>query len=102
MKYYGLFGNLVAKSGKGDELASILLDASKILSNSKGCRQYIVSKDLKDEDCIWINEIWDSIEDHHDSLKMDGVKELISKAIPILAKPPEKGFEMEVIGGKGI
>jgi hypothetical protein len=40
--------------------------------------------DINDTNCIWITEVWDIKEDHYNSLKINGVKELISGALPIL------------------
>ncbi|HUQ84783.1 MAG TPA: antibiotic biosynthesis monooxygenase [Candidatus Limnocylindrales bacterium] len=102
MNKYGLHGKLRAKSGQGDALASILLEASKLVSTAHGCQLYIVSKDTQDKDLIWITEVWDSKEDHDNSLNVEGVRELISRAMPILDEPPEKGQELEVLGGKGL
>lgn len=102
MNKYGLHGKLQATEGKGDELASILLEASKLVSGAKGCHLYLVSKDKENKDSIWVTEVWESKQDHDNSLKAAGVSELISRAIPILAGPPEKGLELEVIGGTGM
>ncbi len=102
MNKYLLHGKLTAKYGNGEQLTSILLDASKLLSASKGCIVYVISKDNNDTSTLWITEIWDSKEDHDHSLKLEGVKELISKAIPILEGQPQKGQELEILGGKGV
>lgn len=99
---YGLHGHLKALPGKGEELANILLEAASLLSAADGCHLYVVSKDNVDENTVWITEVWDSKEAHHDSLKLDAVKALISKAIPILAEPPKGGQEMDVLGGLGV
>lgn len=99
MKKYGLHGKLKASSGKGDDLASILKEASALVATAKGCHLYLVSQDLHDRDAIWITEVWDTKEDHDQSLHLPGVRELISKAIPILDGQPEKGTELEVIAG---
>ena len=99
MNKYGLHGKLQAKSGKGDELAAILLQASQLVATAKGCHLYLVSKDAQNPDSIWVTEVWDSKADHDDSLQLDGVGALISQAIPLLADKPEKGLELEVLGG---
>lgn len=99
---YGLFGKFTAKHGKADELLSILLDASELVSKAKGCHLYLISKDAENGNNIWVNELWDSKEDHDNSLNVEGVKELIMKAIPLIDGQPEKGVELEVIGGAGI
>lgn len=99
MKKYGLHGKLKAIPGKGEALAEILVQASTLVSHAKGCHLYLVSRDPKDEESVWVTEVWDSKEDHDQSLNVEGVRELISKAIPILDGQPEKGLELEVIGG---
>ncbi len=102
MSKYGLHGKLQATKGNGDQLASILLDASRLISSAKGCHLYLVSKDQNNNDAVWITEVWDSEEDHDSSLKVEGVRELISQAMPLLAGQPEKGQKLIVLGGKGV
>ena len=102
MGKYGLHVKLKAKEGKGNALASILLEASKLMSTAKGCHLYIVSTDKEDKDCIWVTEVWNSKEDHSNALKVEGVMELIAQAFPMLEGQPEKGRELDVLGGAGI
>lgn len=99
---YGLHGMLKAKEGKTDELISILLEAADLVSTAEGCHLYIVSKDNQDKSIIWVTEVWNSKEDHNNSLQIKGVKELISKAMPIIDGQLGKGSEFEVIGGAGL
>ena len=102
MTKYGLHGKLKATAGNVDQLADILLKASALVSTTKGCHLYVVSKDPSDENAVWITEIWDSKADHDNSLKLAGVRELIAQAMPILDGMPEKGQELEILGGTGI
>lgn len=102
MNKYGLHGKLTATEGNGDKLASILLEASKLVSTAKGCHLYIISRDKVDKNSVWITEVWESKEDHDNSLHEEGVKELIGQAMPILNGKPEKGQELEILGGAGI
>ena len=99
---YGLHNRLTAVPGKRDELASILLEASRLVAKSKGCQIYVVSRDPSDPDSVCITEVWDSREDHDDSLRNDLVRQLIGKAMPLLAGMPEKGQQLEVLGGLGV
>jgi quinol monooxygenase YgiN len=99
---YGLFGKLKAKSGKENELASILLQAADLVSTAKGCHIYLVSKDTQVGDHLWVFEVWDSQVDHDASLRLEGVRELIAKAIPLIDGRPEQAVLLEVLGGKGI
>jgi quinol monooxygenase YgiN len=102
MNKYLLQGKLTAKSGHRDELASILLEASKLVSTAKGCNLYVIGKDGNDQNSVYVTEIWDSKDDHDNSLKVEGVKEIIMKAMPILDGQPTKGQELEILGGTGI
>lgn len=102
MNKYGFHVTLKAKAGQGNTLASILLEASALIATAKGCHLYIVGIDKNDNDCIRVTEVWDSKEDHDNALKMEGVTELIARATPILEGLPEKGVELEILGGAGI
>lgn len=99
---YLLHGKLTAKSGHRDELAAILIQASELVSTAKGCRLYVIGRDENDTNSVYVTEIWDTKEDHDNSLKVEGVRELIAKAMPILDGQPTKGQQLEVLGGTGI
>ncbi|WP_294282911.1 antibiotic biosynthesis monooxygenase family protein [uncultured Chryseobacterium sp.] len=99
---YLLQGKLTAKLGQQKELADILIQASQLMSTATGCQLYVVSYDKEDEASVYVTEIWNSKNDHDNSLKVEGVRELIMKAMPILAIPPTKGQELEILGGVGI
>lgn len=79
-----------------------MLEASKRVSTAKGCKLYVIGKDENDENSVYVTEIWDSKDDHNNSLKVEGVRELIMKAMPILDGQPSKGQEIEILGGAGI
>ena len=99
---YLLHVKLSAKAGNADELANILLDASKLVSTAKGCKLYVIGKDRNDINAVYVTEIWDSKEDHDDSLSVKGVRELIMKAMPIMDGQPQKVQELEILGGAGV
>lgn len=101
MNKFGLSGKLKAQVGHAHELAAILVQASKLVSTAKGCYLYLVSQDTNDQNCIWVMEIWDTQEDHDNSLNLPGVRELISQAMPLMDGRPEPTI-LEVIGGAGI
>jgi len=100
MSTYGFVGTFKIKEGKRDELISVLLEAAKGVSTAKGCRQYLISKDTKDENTVIVTEIWNTKEDHDNALKAEGAMELISKAMPLMDGKPESKV-LEIIGGKG-
>ncbi|MFC0426678.1 putative quinol monooxygenase [Chryseobacterium scophthalmum] len=99
---YLLHGKLTAKAGQRNELANILLKASELVSTAKGCKLYAISKDENDTNAVYVTEIWDSKEDHDNSLKVEEVRELIMSAMPILDGQPTKGQELEILGGAKI
>ncbi|MCB0729750.1 MAG: antibiotic biosynthesis monooxygenase [Ignavibacteriae bacterium] len=99
---YQLHGSLKASKGNGNKLAEILIEASKAVSVLDECKLYIISKDRTDSDIIWITEIWQNKEAHDNSLKLDSVRILIGKAMPLLGGMPEKGQELEFLGGYGV
>ena len=102
MGKYLLHGKLKAKQGQAYQLSNILIEASKLVSTAKGCRLYVISKEDNDNNSVFVTEIWDSKEDHDNSLNVEGVRELIGKAMPILEGQPAKGQELEILGGTGI
>ena len=102
MDNYLLHGKFTAKTGLADELANILIEASQLVSTAKGCKLYVVSRDKNDPNSVYVTEIWDSKDDHDNSLKIEGVRELIMKAIPMIDGQPQKGQELEILGGTGI
>ncbi|MFK7970075.1 MAG: putative quinol monooxygenase [Bacteroidia bacterium] len=102
MHKYGLHGKLNATPGNADKLADILLQAAELVSSAQGCHLYVVGRDESDENSVWITEIWDSKEDHDNSLKGDDVRALIGQAMPLLDGMPTKGQELRILGGAGI
>ncbi|CAD5283309.1 MULTISPECIES: putative quinol monooxygenase [unclassified Imperialibacter] len=99
---YGLFGQLKAKPGKGDELMAILMESAGTDIRMPGCLQYLIGKDPDNEDLILISEVWETKEDHANSLKLESVRAAITRAMPLLDGMPEKGIVWEVMGGLGI
>ncbi len=98
---YGLVGSFTALTGKGNELTSILSEAANLMKKAQGCHLYIVGQQSNNKDIIHVQEVWDSKKDHDDSLGIDGVRELIGKAMPLIDGKPD-GTEIDIIGGHGI
>lgn len=99
---YGLHGCLTAKAGEAIALSRILLQAAKLMEKTKGCELYMVSVDKDDPNAIWVTEIWKSKTDHDASLKQEAVRDLIAKAMPLLDDAPQKGQELNILGGLGV
>jgi len=99
---YLLQGRLLAKAEERDQLAAILLQAAALMEQAIGCKLYAVATDMANSDAVHITEIWDSQADHDASLNVAGVRELIQQAMPLLAAPPQKGQEYNILGGWGL
>lgn len=97
-KMYGLIGKITTKNGQRDELIKILLEGT---TDMPGCLSYIISKDAKDDNAIWVNEVWDSKESHKSSLSLPSVQEAISQGRPLIAEFGEQ-IETEPVGGHGL
>lgn len=95
---YGIIGKMIAHDGKRDELIAILLDGTK---DMPGCMSYVISKDLSEENALWITEVWENQESHAASLSLEAVKQAISKGKPLIAGFGER-FETMPVGGEGL
>lgn len=101
MPLYGIYTRFISHPQKGKALIEILIRANDIVSDAKGCRLYIINHDMVNTDLIWVTELWDTQEDHAISLTLDGCKELIAEAMPLLAAAPEQ-IVLKAVAGKGI
>jgi quinol monooxygenase YgiN len=97
-KMYGLIGKMVTMDRKREALIKILVDGT---SKMPGCISYVVAKDLKDPEALWITEVWDSKESHANSLKLQEVKDAIAKGRPLI-KSFDVYHETEPVGGQGL
>ena len=85
---YGLIGKIRCVAGKRDELAAILTEDT---TSMPGCQSYIVARDPKDADALWVTEVWDSKELHRASLQLPAVQAAIAKGRPLIA-----GFDSHI------
>jgi len=79
---YGLIGSFSAQPGKRDELIALMTASS---TGMPGCISYVVAKDSKDADKIWVTEVWDSAASHKASLGIPAVAATIKQAMPLIA-----------------
>ena len=95
---YGLIGKMVATPGNRDTLAGIILGGTGAMP---GCMSYVVARDPRETDALWITEVWDNKESHAASLALPEVKAAIAVGRPLIA-----GFSNRVetmpIGGFGL
>ncbi|UBM59800.1 antibiotic biosynthesis monooxygenase [Marinilongibacter aquaticus] len=102
MHKYQLHGKFKVHAENRERLAEILLEAAQLVSQAKGCLLYTIAIDPNDAEAVWVSEVWENKADHDNSLQFPGVRELIMQAMPLLDGPPEKGQELELLGGFGI
>lgn len=95
---YGLIGRMKAVAGQRDALIAILLESTQQMP---GCKSYVVARDPKDADAIWITEVWTDAESHGASLKLPEVQQAITRAKPIIASFDEHHVT-EPVGGYGL
>ena len=95
---YGLIGKMLAAPGQRDALIAILLGS---ITEMPGCLSYVVAKDVKDENAIWISEVWNDKDSHAASLTLPEVKAAIAKARPLIAGFGDY-FTTEPVGGVGL
>ncbi len=95
---YGIIGKMIAHDGKRDELIAILLEGTK---DMPGCLSYVISKDLADDNGLWITEVWDCKESHKASLSLESVQQAISNGRPMIAGFGDR-FETSPVGGHGL
>lgn len=95
---YGLMGRMIAQPGQREALIAILLEGTEAMP---GCLSYVVARDAKDGNAIWVTEVWESKEAHAASLKLPAVQAAIAKGRPLIA-----GFdsytETSPAGGVGL
>lgn len=95
---YGLIGKIMAVPGKREELIGILLEGT---GGMPGCRSYIIARDPKDADALWVTEAWDDAASHKASLSLPAVQSAIGKGRALIAGFGER-FETEPVGGQGL
>lgn len=101
MTSYGLFGKFTTTPENREALIAILTQAANLMENAAGCHSYIVSKDNNDPSATWVLELWESEEAHDASLTIDGVRDLINQAMPLLTDSP-LGVSISPVSGKGL
>src|SRR5512144_1346523 len=79
---YGIIGKMTTKPGQREAFLAILLEG---VGAMPGCLSYVVARDPKDADAIWITEVWDSEASHKASLSLPAVQTSIKSAMPLIA-----------------
>jgi quinol monooxygenase YgiN len=95
---YGLIGKMTSQPGQRDTLLGLLLQGTQ---DMPGCLSYIIARDTRDEDAVWITEVWEDETRHHDFLQLPSVRDAIAEAMPLIAGF-EPGVITEPVGGVGL
>jgi quinol monooxygenase YgiN len=95
---YGLIGKMKVLRGQRDALIAILLDGA---GEMPGCLSYVIARDPKDANAVWITEVWDDQASHKASLSLPAVQQAIARARPLIAGFAER-FETNPVGGHGL
>lgn len=95
---FGLIGKITTVAGKRDAVIAILLEGT---GSMPGCLSYIVAKDPRDADAVWITEVWQSQTHHEDSLKLPSVRDAITRGKPFIASFGDS-VTTEPVGGHGL
>jgi quinol monooxygenase YgiN len=82
---FGVIAHLNAQAGKRDAM----IDALRGLIGMKGNISFVIAKDGKNADGIYITEVWDSKEAHDAALTTDHFKAAFGKAAPMMAGAPD-------------
>lgn len=92
------YGKAVAREGKADELARLLLEAAAELEDDLGCELYAINRQVGAPNTIWVTEIWRdqaaldaSLEKVRGSQSAGRVMELVAEFEMI---------ELDLLGGK--
>lgn len=97
-RMYGLIGKMTAHPGQRDALIAVLTEET---DGMPGCLSYIVARDAKEPDALWVTEVWKTQADHQGSLKLPSVQAAIAKGRPLI-KDMGPYFETEPVGGVGL
>jgi len=95
---FGLIGRITAMPGARDALIAIVAPSE---GSMPGCLSYIVARDLRDADVLYVTEAWETREAHAGSLLLPEVRAAIAKGRPLIARF-ELIAETEPVGGVGL
>jgi quinol monooxygenase YgiN len=93
------YGKAVAREGRGEELAELLLAAAADLDADPGCELYLVNRQVGELDVIWVTELWRSQDDLDASLERIRGSDDVAAAMALVED--WEMIELELLGGKG-
>lgn len=90
---------MVARDGRSEELAGLLLKAAEGLAGEPGCLLYLVNRQQDAPDTIWVTEMWRSQEDLDAALARIRDSDEVSASMALVASA--EMVELDLLGGKG-
>ena len=93
------YGKMVARPGKGPELADLMLAVAESQEADPGCLLYLLNRQADDPDTLWVTELWRSQADLDASIEaLEGNDEVAA----VRALVADGGMiELDLLGGKG-
>lgn len=101
MHHYTLQTRFISQESEGNKLVNVLTNIYNKIAYAHGCHLYLINQDTENTNHILVTELWDSAESHAISQTLDGCKELMSQATPLLATEPETRV-LKAVAGKGL
>jgi quinol monooxygenase YgiN len=93
------YGKAVAREGRGEELARLLLAAAGDLADDPGCELYLVNRQKGAPEVVWVTELWRSQADLDASLEKIRGSDEVARVLELVAD--WELVELELLGGKG-
>jgi quinol monooxygenase YgiN len=93
------YGKAVAREGRGEELAALLLAAADELGADPGCELYLVNRQAGSPDVIWVTELWRTQADLDASIERIRGSDEVAAAMALVDS--FEIVELELLGGKG-
>ena len=93
-----------AKSGRGDELATVMLQIAEALRGSMGCELYAVTRECDALDRVRVVEVWTDLESADAALATAVATHPdidLNDLLELLLEPPKK-LDVDPLGGVGI
>lgn len=99
MASVGRYVKLVAKPGRGEALAELMLQVAGSLEDTPGCELYVINRSPTEHDVVWVTELWRSQAAIDDALAGDGAAEQIARTRELLAGAER--IDLLPLGGVG-
>jgi quinol monooxygenase YgiN len=93
------YGKAVAREGRGEALAELLLAAAADLDGDPGCELYLVNRRVREPDVIWVTELWRSQDDLDASIERIRGSDEAASVMELVGD--WEMIELELLGGKG-